>query len=52
LQLLFGFRQLHDIVGYVFQRDELPSARQRDRIVEPAEPAVLYAERSAPKRAS
>jgi len=34
--VLPGLRQLHDVVGGVLERDELASARQRDRIVEPA----------------
>ncbi len=33
--VLLGLRQLHDVVGGVFEGDELASARQRDRIVEP-----------------
>jgi hypothetical protein len=41
LELLFGPRQLLDISGRVFERDELATAWQRDRIVEPARPTPL-----------
>jgi hypothetical protein len=41
LELLFGPRQLLDISGRVFERDELATAWQRDRIVELARPTPL-----------
>jgi hypothetical protein len=40
LDLLFRLRQLLDISGGILQRDELATARQRDRIVERPFPAL------------
>ena len=33
-KILLGLRQLHDLVGSIFQRDQLALAGQIDRIVE------------------
>jgi hypothetical protein len=40
LDLLFGLRKLLNISGRVLEGDELPAARQRDRIIERAFPAL------------
>ena len=41
LKFLFGFGQLHDVVGGIFQRDELTTTGQVDRVFERSLPAAI-----------
>ncbi len=38
---LLGLRQLHDVIGGVFERDKLATARQRYRVFELTFPATV-----------
>jgi hypothetical protein len=45
LEILFGFRQFHDVVGSILERDELASIGQGNRIVKRRDQSTMQPRR-------